>query len=206
VILRHRRFPWRRTIVRQPADGQALVEFAMVIPIFIFMLLAFIEFAFVFNAVLAINFATRDAALIGAEAGADANADCAILAAIGQDVSAPANPNHIQTVVIYRTDRTGSLTAYAGQADTYVRGGSLACHRSDGTPYTEDYTLASSGYLPISRCNVLSGCTGGRALDIIGVQVTYTHHWVTPLRGLGGVSGTSTTITQSNSMRMEPQT
>ena len=43
-----------------------------------------------------------------------------------------------------------------------------------------------------------------RALDTIGVQITYVHTWVTPLRGIGGPQGASVTVTQSNAMRMEP--
>ena len=40
--------------------GQSLVEFALVFPIFFILLLGIIEFAFVFNAMLAVNFASRE--------------------------------------------------------------------------------------------------------------------------------------------------
>ncbi len=59
--------------------GQSLVEFALVFPIFFTLLLGLIEFAFVFNAILAMNYAARDAALSAAEAGDRSGADCIIL-------------------------------------------------------------------------------------------------------------------------------
>ena len=55
--------------VRHGDTGQSLVEFALVIPIFLVLLMAVIEFAFLMNGQLSINYATRDAALIAAEAG-----------------------------------------------------------------------------------------------------------------------------------------
>ena len=64
---------------RRARRGQTLVEFALVFPIFITMLFGLIEFGFVFNAVLAVNYAARDGALAAAEAGDAAGADCVIL-------------------------------------------------------------------------------------------------------------------------------
>jgi Flp pilus assembly protein TadG len=190
---------------RRGSAGQALVEFSLVLPIFIFMLLAIIEFAFVFNAILGISFATRDAALVAAEAGNAANADCAILKVAHAAIGPPMNPNKVEAIVIYRTDTNGSLATYAGQTNTYVPGGTLNCQDGDGTTFTLPFTLSGSeGYLQTSRCNVLAGCGNGRALDYIGVRITYRHSWLTPLGGIGGPSGTSVTVTQSNSMRMEP--
>ena len=51
--------------------------------------LGIIEFAFAFNAILAVNFASRNAALYAAEAGTNAGGDCVILNSIEDDISAP---------------------------------------------------------------------------------------------------------------------
>ena len=73
--------------------GQSLVEFALVFPIFFTLLLGMIEFAFVFNAILAVNYAARDAALAAAEAGDRSGADCIILdASIGPCRRPPMTP------------------------------------------------------------------------------------------------------------------
>ncbi len=206
MIHRPRRSKPRDGAPSRRSRGQALVEFSLVLPLFMFMLLAIIEFAFVFSAILGVSYASRDAALVGAEAGTDDSADCAILKRVDDAVSSPASDTRITRVVVYRTNLHGNLGAYPGQSDTFVRGGNIHCTFPDGSTYDAPYTRTTSGYLPATRCNVLAGCPAGtRELDIIGVQITYVHSWVTPLRGLGGPGGASTTITQSNAMRMEPQ-
>ena len=67
------------------------------------MFLGIVEFAFVFNALLSVNFASRNAALAAAEAGNAAGADCVILAGIeiGRR-RAPARASSINSVDIYR--------------------------------------------------------------------------------------------------------
>jgi len=129
---------------------------------------------------------------------------------IDNAVSAPADDNRIGTVTIYRADQNG--VAIAGEASTYTRGGTTTCALPDGTSMTVPYTPSGpQGYPPSSRCNYLSGCIllNRSALDTIGVRVTYTHQWITPLGGFpgpgfGGQGGTGFTLTQSNAMRMEP--
>ena len=71
---RARRFlgSWLSRPAGRGSRGQSLVEFALVFPIFLLLLFGIIEFAFVFNAQLSLNYATRDAALIAAEAGNNA--------------------------------------------------------------------------------------------------------------------------------------
>ncbi len=68
-----------RSARKARAGGQTLVEFGLVFPIFVMLLLGLVEFSFVFNAVLAVNYSTRDAALAAAEAGDAGGADCIIL-------------------------------------------------------------------------------------------------------------------------------
>ncbi len=189
---------------RRRSRGQALVEFALFLPVFLLMTFAVIEFAFVFNGMLAISFATRDAALLAAEAGNAAGADCKIIAAVDRAVGPPAADSRIQSVVIYRADQNG--TEMSGVSNTWARGGPTDC--PDGTGIA--YVRQTNGYPELSRCNLLAGCGFGQpGLDTIGVRVTYVHEWVTPLGGFsgpgfGGQGGMGFTLTQSNSMRMEP--
>ena len=188
---------------RQRARGQALVEFSLVFVIFVTMLMGFLEFTFVFNALLSIGHATRDAALTAAEAGNNTGADCIILAQVEEDVNAPADPSRITQVVIYRSDLNGAV--YLGQQNVYTRG-STTCTLSDGTTLTVPYSLSGTALYPTtSRCNVQAGCGSGHpSVDTIGVKVTYRHSWVTPLANLVSLGGTGTTLVQSNAMRMEP--
>jgi hypothetical protein len=182
--------------------GQSLVEFALVFPIMITMIMGFLEFTFVFNAVLAAGHATRDAALIAAEAGNAVGADCVILKQIENDTTAPADPARITEVDIYRADQNGAV--FGGQQNVYTRTKSTTCTLPDGTSLTVPYFATSTTYVDTTRCNIQAGCGGGRTLDTIGVKVTYRHTWITPLANLVSLTGTGTTIVQSNAMRMEP--
>lgn len=210
---------WNASVRHRREAGQSLVEFALVIPIFLVVLMAVIEFAFAMNGQLSINYATRDAALIAAEAGNGVGADCVILQKVQQDVTAPANRANITQIQIYRTNATGqpldtggNVTTFgsASQAvNTYIPG-STTCTFADGTTLTVPYSLQGTANYPDSaRCNAIlgtaAGCQAGHpGLDTVGVQVTYNDTWRTPLHNLIGLLGNGWTLTQSNQMRMEP--
>jgi len=197
----------RRSIIRKPnSKGQALVEFAFVFPLFIVLLVAVIEYGFLMNANLASSYATRDASLIGAEAGKATGSDCAILKKIEDDIDGPSDPNNITDVQIYWADPvTGA--AKAGYTNLYVRSTTqtVSCPLF-GVGFTLPYIdPVSKPYDETTRCNVIIGCPGGHpGLDTIGVQITYNYHWHTPLGGLLGFTGPGWTIVRSNAMEMEP--
>ena len=188
--------------------GQAIVEFGLVIPILLALMLAIVEFAFVFNAVLATNFSSRTAALIAAEAGNGPGADCVILQSIEREVGAPADRSRIVSVGIYRSDSNGVQMGSA--VTTYGRTGSKTCDYPDGSSITVPYQrVGADGYPEDDRCNVLAGCPTGPSgshagLDTIGVRVQYDHHWRTPLNNFLPGSGAGFTFERSNAMRMEP--
>jgi Flp pilus assembly protein TadG len=204
-VLRRRGF-LRRPVGAGRRDGQSVVEFALVVPLFVLLLVGIIEFAFALNAVLAVNFATREAALIAAEAGNGDGSDCVILQRIEDSVGAPADHAKISSVWIFKSDRNGTVLA----KNNYVRSSSTSCTVS-GVPMTVPYSLSGGeNYEDTKRCNVLAGCPANAplpatiAVDQIGVQVTYVYTWRTPLAGLLGLTGPGYTIIKSNSMRMEP--
>jgi Flp pilus assembly protein TadG len=188
--------------------GQALVEFALVVPLFLVLTLAIVEFAFVFNAVLATNFASRAATLIAAEGGNGVGTDCVILQNVEQEVGAPANRERIVSVQVYRSDTNGLQIGSA--VTTYARGGSRTCTFADGSTVTVPYArVGSDGYPEADRCNVLLGCPAGPSgthpgLDTIGVRIQYSHQWKTPLHNFLPGSGSGYVFERSNAMRMEP--
>ena len=194
----------RRTCARRGEAGQTLVEFALVFPLFLLIVFAIIEFTFVFSGMLGLSYATRDAALLAAEAGNQAGADCVIIAAVDKAVSPPADDSRIGSVVVYRATQNGA--EMPGVSNTWTRGGATACPDGSTIPYVRQ----TNGYPESSRCNYLNGCGAGHpGLDTIGVRVSYTHQWVTPLGGFpglgfGGQGGSGFVLSQSNAMRMEP--
>lgn len=186
------------------AKGQTLVEFALVIPPFMAMLIGIIEFSLMFNALLSINFATREAALIGAEAGNANGADCVILRTIENSVGAPSSSARLTEIRIFRSDQNGNLIGSA--VNVYDRSGSTMCTYADGTVETVPYRVVGApGYPSTARCNVLDGCGGTQTtVDQIGVRATYDYTWHTPLSALLSLTGTGYTLVQSSAMRMEP--
>ena len=199
------------------ADGQGLAEFALAIPIFLVLFMGILEFGFIFNALLSINFATRDAALIAAEAGStagtdasgrDVGADCLILRAVDADVTAPADRSRITEVRIYRSNLSG--TQLGSLANVYQRGGPTTCTYATG-PVTVPYVLIGAvGYPGAARCDGVAGCPDDGSgfphagLDTIGVQVGYQHLWRTPMSSMLGGGGSGYGLMKANATRMEP--
>ena len=184
------------------ARGQAVVEFSLVLPLFLTVMLGIIEFGFAFNSVLAVNFASRNAALTAAESGDAEGTDCLVLRTVERDVSAPADRSRIRQVDIFRADKNGALV---GTATIYARdGGSTTCDYAGGLTVTVPYSLLQDGYAEEDRCNTLAGCEDGRTLDQVGVRISYNHTWVTPLRNFIGGNPGGFSFDRSNATRMEP--
>lgn len=189
---------------RRTSEGQTLVEFALVVFPFLVILMGTIEFGLAFNGVLNVEYASRNAALLAAEAGNSAGADCVILQSIEDDMGAPTDRAQISTVQIYWAEPDGDVKA--GKTNVYTRGaGTTTCTYPDGSSLVEPYQATSIGYQDTTRCNFLKGCgTSHPGLDNIGVQITYFHTWRTPMTRLIGGSGSGFTIVRANAMRMEP--
>ncbi len=176
-----------------------MVEFALVVPVFILLVIGLIEFAVTFSTQLNVNFASRDAALLAAEAGNGDGADCVILQSVETALNSPTDKTSVQQVRIYQADVRGNEQA----ANVYSRTGSTSCTFQDGTTVTVPYSATSIGYPETGRCTVIatSGCGG---LDLIGIAISYRHVWVTPLPDLVQLPAGGITFTRSNTMRMEP--
>jgi len=179
-----------------------MVEFALITPTFFLLFFGMIEFGFFFNAQLTLNFATRDASLIAAEAGSkDSGADCAVLRKVEQDVSPPTDETRILRVHIFQADVTGAAT---GLEQLYSRTGSTPCPDGGTVPYS----LGTASFPYGARCSQLEGCgtSPTQPLDTIGVRIDYQYAYMTPAFYLIGGSGSGQTMTGANSMRMEPYT
>ena len=148
----------RRRAERRPHRGQSMVEFALIVPIFLLIILAFIEFSVAMSGMLNINFASRDAAAIAAQVGDQTDADCLILKRVEDDINRPTSRVEIQQVSIFRTDAVGSVLG----SNVYERTGSTGCVQQDGSTLTVPYTIVTEGYPVSSRCRVLAGCGPGQ--------------------------------------------
>ena len=185
--------------------GQSLVEFALVLPMFLLVIIAFVEFAFAFSTLNSLNFAARDLAQFAAEAGTQAGADCSTLNLLEKEFGASSQPAGITSVVIYWSDGDGNIVNSA--MNQYNRTGSWTCTDLGGVSRTLPYTAVTSAYLEQQRCAYLRGCPSltppHPALDTIGVRLTYAYQWITPLASLLNLAGTPN-FTSTQQVRIEP--
>jgi len=187
---------------RRRHRGQALVEFSLIIPIFMTLVVAIAEFSFLLTIKIGITDTAQDAVQTAAEMGNNPDADFAILSRVEADLTSPADKTKIQSVEIIWTNNYGN--ANNGEM-RYTRTGLLHNKANTATvPYTAD---AGGAYPYTARCNIVSGvgCPSGHStVDWIAVKITYKYAWVTPLPGLVGLSSTAPTIVQFSICRMEP--
>ena len=196
---------------RERSRGQALVEFALVLPIIFVLIMGLLEFAVAFNATLGINRASQNAAHTASLAGNLQGADCLILEEVDSDIGPPNDKTHVKLVQIQRTAMAGNVVY--GQ-NTWVRTGATTCQLNDGTSVSVPYTQTENGYPVNQRCNVLSGCLTysppRSTVDNVGVMIQYRYDWITPLGTLlpfvGGDRNASHgwTFQKRNVFRMEP--
>jgi Flp pilus assembly protein TadG len=186
---------------RDGERGQSLVEFALIFPIFVLLLIGLIEFAVVFSIILNVNYASRDAALMAAEVGDASGADCLILQRLDSALNGATSHDQILSIRIIWADANGNELA----ADVYTEGGSTSCILGDGSTLSVPYTAGAQNYPETARCTILAGCgVAHPGLDTIGVTIEYHHDWLTPLPNLVSVPTTGLSFTRSNTMRMEP--
>lgn len=174
---------WRPT---RAARGQGIVEFALILPIFLLLLFGIIEFALINASIGAFNFATQDAARYGAITGpTDPTSDSTmlttiILPRINQIVAA-----QLVSVEIFKANEDGSC--YGGT-------GAFPCATEDS--YNAQSQQWSYGWPTSTRNDQL--VVG----DYLGVRITYTYTYVTAF--FATISPVITLYAESV-QRIEPQ-
>jgi hypothetical protein len=210
-----RRRPDHRPGVHRSAErGQGLVEFAMVVPLFMILLLGLLEFGFVFDHAMTLNYATREGARSGAAfaAGNSTTMPCAtstdvdkhVVAAIQRVLKAPGSPisiDQINSIQIYKASSSGGVSGGQTNVWDYNAGSGPMV---DGAPL--DFSQTSQGWNACTRDNSWSG---GVAPDSLGVSISYQYQYVTPLAAamqfFGPVGGSGTlTISDRTVMALNP--
>jgi Flp pilus assembly protein TadG len=190
---------------RRGARGQSLVEFAMVVPVFLLLILGMLEFGLAFTHDQTLAYATREGARTGAALSVGttaypcttANFDGPVIAAVQRILESAGSPIDASKVgiTIYKAKADGTST---GAANTWVyahAGGPVV----DGAPL--DFKQATSGWLPCSRSN-------GYPADAMGVAITYQYEFRTAFGGIfrlvGGQSWSSLTMSDKTVMNLNP--
>jgi Flp pilus assembly protein TadG len=161
------------------ARGQGLVEFAVLIPVFLVLLLSMLDFGFAYNHNLSLEYATREGARTGSALAAGNSTlpcdevDDYVMAAVQRVLKAPGSAvilANIGVVSIYKATATGAEIPGAVNTWTYAPG---AGPTVDGMRL--DFVAGTRGWSACDRSNAMPNP------DSIGVSIGYTYHFITPL-------------------------
>lgn len=180
--------------IRQPGtdreSGQTLVEFVLVFGLFIFLMMAVLEFGVMYNNILTVQFASRQGVSVAAEVGAEDGADCSILKAVEDALQTPVNRSDVQAVEVFEADTAGN--EISGRVNRYIRSGTLDCPGTATQPYT---LVGSEGYPQTDRSDSLAD-----GLDLVGVHIEFSYRGITPLG-----AGRTWAVSDGATLRMEPK-
>jgi Flp pilus assembly protein TadG len=183
----------RRRRTRRRSRGQALVEFALIVPWFVLTFFGAIEMSLIIASLGAYNFAVRDGARVGSILGrTDPLVDTKILANISGHVSGIVMAQATE-IDIYRATSDGScLDAPSGPANrTSVDASNCAKGVYDGSG-----TRISGPWLVNDRDDALISA------DYVGVRIVFNYTFLT---GFIGTVGTTLTLSSTSAQRIEPQ-
>jgi hypothetical protein len=157
---------------RRPATGfemggQALVEFVVILPVFVILLMGMLEFGAAYDHRTAMAYAVREGARVGASLGNGgsnpSNVDPTIIAAVQRGLTSPILIENVTEITVFKADSAGKPVT--GKVNKYDRDGNL---------------VGAAGWPATSRVPGLNG-------DSIGVGVLYDFHPITPLSTLLGL-------------------
>ena len=171
---------------------------ALILPVFLIIVIGTLEFGFIFDHHLSLEYATREGARAGAalaHGGSNPDdVDPCIIAAVQRVLTSPGSPvagelANVQEIRIYQAGPDGEQ---AGGANVwaYAAGLGPVCH-----DVALNFRPVSTGWPAANRDN------GASDPDSVGVSITYTYEYQTPFRIAAGSSTfemTDETVMQLN--------
>ena len=150
----------------RPRLGQATVEFALMTPLLMLMAVGILEFGMLFKDHMAIHYASREGARVGAAASLNSSADCSILTAISTTMQ-PLPFDDLVDVHVFRAGTDGACQDPCAE-NVYARIHSTTtlCPGAN----MGWYSVGGIGWPSTTRNN-------GAAADGLGVDVEFTHHF-----------------------------
>jgi len=185
------------TTERRDDRGATLVEAALVYAMLFLALFAIVEFGLAFKDWLSVSHAAREGARAGATYGDDPTADIQILRDVERTL-APAGIANGMQVMVFEASAGGESETYSytpGSDCSDNSPGSTLLGCCDWTPCPEPFrdTYVVPGWDPADRD------VEAPTLDRIGVEVQFTHDWLT------GYFVSSSDFTTAADFQIEPQ-
>ena len=201
--------------MRRPRSGQSLVEFAVILPVFVLFLLGMLEMDLAFGHHLTLEYATREGSRTGSGLANGGSTNCLlgldtkgidpqIIAAVQRVLKSPGSPINLSAVSeirLYRADASGNQVG--GQVNVWGPAPGSGPDIDPGLGVDRlDFTQRSSGWPVCSR-------SSGPNPDSIGVRLRYAYRFQTPLGAVANMfSGqlqTLLTIDDKTVMALNPQ-
>jgi hypothetical protein len=191
----------RSSVGRSRSGGQSLVEFSVLLPVFLVLLIGMLEFGFVFDHNISVSYASREGARVGAAlangggalgcgAGQSPNAadvDPQVVAAVQRILTSPGSPivlDRVQEIRIFRANSSGDQIGTSVNIWDYDPGGGPVI---DGKAL--DFSVTSANWPACGRRNDYNPGLGYP--HSIGVGIVYRYDLVTALGAVMRLAGGS---------------
>jgi Flp pilus assembly protein TadG len=203
------------TRLQSRADaGQSIVEFTLIVPVFLLFLMGMLEFGLAFNHEMTIEYATREASRTAAALANGGSSNCAggtdtadidaqTIAAAERILRSPGSPVDLADVTeirLYHANASGNQIGSQANVWQYTPGAGPDMDPGPGVDRL-DFSPVSTGWPVCSR-------SAGPNADSIGVRISYTYHFSTPLGTLmsylGAGSFSQLAITDQTVMALNP--
>lgn len=173
---------------RHRERGASLVEVGLILPILVMLAIGLSEIGFLVIDYLTVSNAAREGARTGAAAANIPTADALVLEAV-EEAACNLRFGDLETVRIFKADGAGD--PIVGAINEYSPSGALACDAPGHSLSCDN----GCPWAPTSRDRVPPG------LDVLGVEVTFTHNSVTGIFPFPTVDWGETAV-----MQIEPDT
>jgi hypothetical protein len=199
------------------ARGQGVVEFALVLPLFMILLLTVLEFGIAFSHSLTLEYATREGARsgsalangggpLGCSVGQSPNAatvDPMIIEAVERVLRSAGSPISVSDVIQIRIFKASSSGGEAGPVNIWTSTPGAGPVPADSTT-SLDFSPSLVGWSVCSRSNVANPSP-----DSLGISISYTYRFRTGLGSLiklvsASSIGPTFTVTDKTVMTLNP--
>ncbi len=145
-------------------NGQAMVEFVLMLPLLLMLAVGILEFGMLFKDYVGIHYASREGGRAGAAASRNPDADCTILRAVSTTMQTMPY-NDLVRVRIFKANSTGGCDTGCAE-NIYIRPGGpgRVCLPSEWVDY-------SINWIP----DAIPGRDNVPPTDAIAVSVQFTH-------------------------------
>jgi hypothetical protein len=214
--------PAEMTAATRRGRGQSLVEFAVILPVFLVLLVGMLEFGFVFDHDISLGYASREGARVGSAlangggplgcntgSGQSPNwtaVDPLIVAAVQRVMTSPGSPlvvDRVQEIRIFQANASGQLVSDNVNVWTYSLGGGPVV---DGRALDFRPSSTDLDWRACARRNDFN--VGAGTPHSLGVGIVYRYDLVTGLGAImrlaGGTFAGSLMMSDATVMALNP--